>query len=85
MDTSLSFNKHISSMIANKIFAAIKRSLKYLTETTFSRPYISLVRPHLEYCSAVWNPHFVKHVKEIEAVQRQVTKLVPSLKSLPYE
>ena len=48
VDTSLSFNKHISSIIANKILAAIKRSLKYLKETTFFRLYISLVRPHLE-------------------------------------
>ena len=48
MDTSLSFNKHISSIIlkANKILATIKRSFKYLTEQTFPLLYKSLVRPH---------------------------------------
>ena len=87
MDTSVSFNKHISSIIlkANKILATIKRSFKYLTEQTFPLLYKSLVRPHLEYCNAVWSPHLIKHVKAIEAVQRRATKLVPSLRSLSYE
>ena len=87
MDTPLSFNKHISSIIlkANKILATIKRSFKYLTEQTFPLLYKSLVRPHLEYCNAVWSPHLIKHVKAIETVQRRATKLVPSLRSLSYE
>ena len=68
-----------------KILATIKRSFKYLTEKTFSLLYKSLVCPHLEYCNAVWNMHFVKNVKEIEAVQRWATKLMPLLKSLPYD
>ena len=47
MDTSLSFKKHISSIIlkADKILATIKRSFKYLTEQTFPLLYKSLVRP----------------------------------------
>ena len=87
MDTSLSFNKKISSFIlkANKILATIKRSFKYLTEQTFSLLDKSLVCPHLEYCNAVWSQHLIKHVKAIEAVQRRATKLVPSLRSLLYE
>ena len=87
MDTSLSFNKHISSIIlkANKILATIKRSFKYLTEQTFPLLYKSLVCPHLEYCNAAWSPHLIKHVKAIEAAQRRATKLVPSLRSLSYE
>ena len=87
MDKSSSFNKHNSSIIlkANKILATIERSFKYITEKTSSLLNKSLVCPHLEYCNTVWNPNFVKHVKEIERVQRWDTNLVPSLKSLPYE
>ena len=57
MDTSLSFNKHISSIIlkANKILATVKRSFIYLTEQTFPLLYKSLLCPHLEYCNAVWS------------------------------
>ena len=87
VDTSLSFNKHISSITLkeNKILATIKRSFKYMTEQTFPLLYKSLARPHLGYCNAAWSPHLIKHVKAIEAVQRRKTKLVPSLRSLSYE
>ena len=79
MDISLSFNKNISSVPskANKIVATIRRSFKYLTEKSFPFLYKSLVRPHLEYCNAVCIPHFVKNVKETEAVQRWATNLCP--------
>ena len=86
MDESLNFSDHISSIVlkANKILATIKRSIKYITITTFNLLYKSLVRPHLEYCNAVWSPFLIKDIKMIEAVQRRATKLVPVLSSLSY-
>ena len=55
MDTSLSFNKHISSIIlkANKILATTKRSFKYLTEQTFPLLYKKTSTPSfgiLQWC-----------------------------------
>jgi len=47
--------------------------------------YISLVRPHLDYCRQIWNPHYVIDIKLIEGVQRQATKLVESVKDLHYD
>ncbi|XP_071492163.1 uncharacterized protein [Diadema antillarum] len=32
------------------------------------------MRPHLEYCSSVWNPHTNKHISQIEAIQRQAAR-----------
>ena len=47
--------------------------------------YQSLVRPHLDYCSQIWNPHYVKDIKLIEGVQRRATELVESVKDLHYD
>ena len=49
------------------------------------RLYKSLVRPHLEYCTAAWCPHYCKDKELIERAQRRFTRMIPDLKDLPYE
>jgi len=49
------------------------------------RLYKSLVRPHLEYCTAAWSPHYCKDKELIERVQRRFTRMIPDLEDLPYE
>ena len=44
-----------------------------------------MIRPHLEYGQIIWSPHLIRQSKKIENVQRRATKIVPSLKDLPYE
>ena len=39
-----------------------------------SQAYQTLVRPHLEYCSSVWDPHTQTDVNRIEAVQRRAAR-----------
>ena len=48
--------------------------------------YKSLVRPHLEYhAMQTWAPHQIGHIRLIEGVQQIFTRMIPELKSLPYE
>ena len=48
--------------------------------------YKSVVRPHLENCSVVWNPHYTKDKVLLERVQHQFSRMFPELKKgLPYE
>ena len=35
-----------------------------------ARLYISLVRPHLEYAAAVWDPHLQRDIQHLESVQK---------------
>ena len=43
-----------------------------------------MVRPHVEYANSVWNPFRKGDIKDIEKIQKRATKLVLSLKHLPY-
>ena len=85
-DQNLDFRKHIKTMIskANQRVGLIKRSFSRLNIHSFKILYKSLVRPILEYCSAIWYPLYKTDALEIEKVQRRATKLVPELRKLDY-
>jgi len=34
--------------------------------------YMSLVRPHLEYCTPIWSPHLIKDIKLVEGVHLNI-------------
>ena len=86
MDSKLKFDKHIAeiSRKATGVLASIKRTMTYIDRNMFIGLYKSLVRPLLETSVSVWNPYMVKHVKQLEAVQRRATKLVRGISQLSY-
>lgn len=63
----------------------IKRTFTNLDRHLFLILYKSLVRPIIDYGIVVWYPSTKKHIQTIENIQRRATKLVNSLKNLPYE
>jgi hypothetical protein len=75
----------VAAAKANKILGQIKNSFTYLDQITLKLLYTGLVRPHLEYAVSTWNPWTKGNINIIEKVQRRATKLVKSLRSLPYE
>jgi len=48
------------------------------------RAFTAFVRPLLEYCSPVWNPHYHCDIEKIESVQRRITKYIGGFKNLSY-
>ena len=51
----------------------------HLTPTVFRMLYTSLVRSHLDYASIIWNPHLLKDIRILEAVQQWATRMVQQL------
>jgi len=69
---------------ANAILGMIKRNFTDKFRETITSLYKALVRPHLEYCSAIWSPHYDKDIKLIKSVQQRATKLVTGMQGLEY-
>ena len=77
------FNNKLS--IATRNLGIIFRTFTYLDKEMFLNLYKRLTMPHLEYASPVWSPLYKKDKITIENVQRRGTRLVKSLKGLPYQ
>ena len=61
---------------ADKIIGLIYRQFySWSSQQTLLRLYTSLVRPHLEYATQVWNPYLMKDIQKLENVQKFALKV----------
>lgn len=86
VDKNLTFTRHMQQQVnkANSIMGLIRRTYTYLDEISFKYLFQALVRPHLEYAEAVWNPYLKKYIQIIENVQKRATKQVHTLSKMNY-
>ena len=59
ISNDLKWNKHVSNINskANSTLGILRRNLRLSSHTVKTHAYQALVRRHLEYASAVWDPH----------------------------
>jgi hypothetical protein len=86
-DESLTFQPHIDSIVnrARRLAGFIFRSFQSRSAEVILPIYRTIIRPILEYASVTWNPYLQKQVKQLEAVQRCVTKRINGYTTLSYE
>ena len=86
IDRRLKFHSQTAAAIsrASQILAVVRRSFANIDEVTLPLLYKSMVRPLLEYGNTIWGPHSKVDQKKLERVQRRATKMVASIKNLPY-
>ena len=86
IDGRLNFNSHISLIVHNAHVRAqlILRSFRSRNRELLTRAFTTYVRPLLEYCSSVWNPHTLCNITKIESVQRAFTKRLSGLSTHTY-
>ena len=74
----MKWNTHIDKVVAkaNGMLGFVRRNLSNAPRNVKIQAYKSLVRPHIEYCSSVWDPHTKHNIKKVEAVQRRAARFI---------
>ncbi len=78
LSSNLTWAMHINKMCskANKQLAFLRRNLKINSPDIKATAYKGLIRPLLEYCACVWDPHHQKYIDQLEMVQRRAARYV---------
>ena len=86
IDNKLTFKEHIHLKVkkANALFGMLRRTFVRLDKEMFKQLFVAIVRPHLEYGAAVWNPYKKEIIRLIENVQGRASRQVEGISHLPY-
>ena len=78
ISNDLSWHRHICDIAkkANSILHLISRNLRSCPRAARIIAYTTLVRPKIEYSSAVWSPHIKEDVNLLRRVNRRAARLV---------
>ena len=80
LSSDLQWNHHIDKIVkkGNSTLGFLRRNLRTSRDDLKCTAYNTLVRPHLEYCMTVWNPHQKTQIDKIEMVQRRAARYIIS-------
>ena len=77
-DSQLTFRQHVAR-VTSKVYGALKTLCHVkasLPTVTCILLYRTLVLPHLEYCSAIWDPHTAELTSKVERVQNRAMRYI---------
>ena len=74
----LTWNSHVDriSSKANRTLGFLRRNLYLCPPHIKDMAYKTLVRPILDYCSSVWDPHTQTLINQLEAIQNRAARFV---------
>jgi len=83
VNSRLRWNQHIDQISAavNRMLGFLRRTLYRCPQHLKERKYKAVVRPKLEYCSNVWDPHQQKYIDKLEMTKRRAARFV---KNIPF-
>ena len=88
ISNDLRWKNHINAIAAkaNMVLVMLLKTFTSQGMNLWKLLYVSLVRPHLEFASTVWNPYLVGDIETWrKKVQRRATRISPEMISLEYE
>ena len=62
----------------------ILRTFTSRDSTTLMTLFNALTLSRLDYCSQLWSPHLIRHIIQIEKVQRSFTKFITGMCDCSY-
>ena len=84
----LSWGGHVQSICskARKILGLLyRRFYNNAPGDSLLQLYLSLVRPHLDYASAIWSPHLMKDKDALENVQKLACRMATTIWDSSYQ
>ncbi len=69
---------------ASRMLDMVSRAITWKSPKILLPFYKTLVRPHLEYCTAAWSPYYKKDKALLERVQHRFTRMIPGLRDKVY-
>ena len=87
ISSDLKWKKHIDEIVskANRVLGMLVKTFICKDIDLWRNLYVSLVRPHLEYASVIWNPYYKGDINALEKVQRRASKIPLDMRHKPYE
>ena len=70
---------------ANRVMGMIKKTISFKVLKIMLNLYKTLVRPHVDYGSSAWNPHYKKDKELLERIQHRYTKMIKDMRDKTYE
>ena len=64
------------SATAGRTLSLLQRNIYHCPERIKLMSYKSLVRPQLEYCNTIWDPHNKCHINQLEALQNRAARFI---------
>ena len=74
----LKWNSHIDKITtsASRTLGFVRRNLGACTKDTKKAAYTALIRPTLEYCSAIWDPYTNELIQKVGKIQRRSARFI---------
>jgi len=81
VSSDLKWHEHISNIClkATRTLNFVRCNTYCCSQEAKNLAYLSLVRPHLEYATAAWDPYMAKDIQQLERVQRHADRFVTFL------
>ena len=80
LSEDLSWDPHIKKVISksNRVLGFQRRIIWKCPQDIKPQAYVSLVRPHPEYASAVWDTYRKHHIDSLQMIQRKAARFAIS-------